>query len=136
MRHTELFEGILCALYIGFVTAMRRMKGTGLVLCVLVLSLSFGIICVQVLLHRVRKKGDYIMRRYTYPYNGKQFVLNTNTLEVHNLDKESSLCQINEIKNDHVYNCDSYEEAEIYTIMVLNRSCNGCAYCMPEKNTG
>ena len=76
------------------------------------------------------------MKRYSYPYNGKQYVLNTNTLEVHDLDRETSSCKINEIKSDHVYNCDSYNEAVIYSQMHLQRSCNGCAYCMPEKNTG
>lgn len=76
------------------------------------------------------------MRRYIYPYNGKQFILNKNTMEVHDLDKESSLCQINEIKSDHVYNCDSYSDAELYAAMIQGKKCNGCAYCLPEKNTG
>lgn len=76
------------------------------------------------------------MRRYNYPYNGKQFVLNTNTAEVHNLDKETSYCRINEIKNEHIFNCDSYGQAQLYSLSFCKTSCNGCAYCMPEKNTG
>ena len=76
------------------------------------------------------------MRRYTPPYNGKQFVLNQNTFEVHDLDRETTSCKINEISDDHVYNCDSYSDAEIRSMMIYNRTCNGCAYCMPEKNTG
>lgn len=76
------------------------------------------------------------MRRYMQPYNGKRYVLNKNTLEVHDLDRETTLCKINEIKSEHVYNCDSYEEAQSYSIMILQASCNGCAHCMPEKNNG
>lgn len=76
------------------------------------------------------------MRRGISPYNGQQFVLNKNTLEVHNLDKETQLCRIDEIKPEHVYNCDSYDSALLYSAMMLHKNCNGCAYCMPEKNTG
>lgn len=76
------------------------------------------------------------MRRYNPPFNGKQYVLNKNTLEVHDLDRENSLCKVNDIKTDHVYSCDSYSDAELYATMVLQKNCNGCAYCMPEKNNG
>ena len=76
------------------------------------------------------------MRRYEPPYNGKRFILNKNTLEVHDLDREQSSCRIAEIKNEHVHSCDSYSEAELYSIMVLQQKCNGCAYCMPSKNNG
>ncbi len=76
------------------------------------------------------------MRRYNPPFNGKRYVLNRNTHEVHDLDREIFLCRIDEIKSDHVYQCDSYSEAQTYSIMLDQRSCNGCAYCMPEKNTG
>lgn len=76
------------------------------------------------------------MRRYIAPFNGKRYVLNENTLEVHDLDRETSRCLINDIKHEHVYNCDSYDEAEMRSVMVLQRKCNGCAYCMPEKNNG
>lgn len=76
------------------------------------------------------------MRRFNPPFNGKRYVLNENTLEVHDLDCEQTSCRINEIKDEHVYSCDSYSEAEMRSIMVLQRRCNGCAYCMPEKNNG
>ncbi len=76
------------------------------------------------------------MRRFNPPFNGKRYVLNENTLEVHDLDREQSSCRINEIKDEHVYSCDSYSEAELRSVMVLQRGCNGCAYCMPEKNNG
>lgn len=76
------------------------------------------------------------MRRNNPPYNGKRYVLNKNTCEVHDLDKETSNCRINEIKTQHVYNCDSYEEAQIYAIMLLSRNTNGCHYCLPQKDNG
>lgn len=75
------------------------------------------------------------MRRYNYPYNGKQYVLNQNTLEVHDLDRETHECKIDKIEPDHVYNCDSYEEALGHSIMILQKKCNGCAHCMPERDT-
>lgn len=76
------------------------------------------------------------MRRSESPYNGKRYILNTNTFEVHDLDREQTGCRINEIKIEHIYSCDSYTEAEVHSIIVLNQRCNGCAYCMPEKNNG
>lgn len=76
------------------------------------------------------------MRRYIAPYNGERYVLNRNTHEVHDLDRETTYCRINEIKSNHVYNCDSYESAQAYSIIVDQRDCNGCAYCMPEKDNG
>lgn len=76
------------------------------------------------------------MRRYNPPFNGERYVLNKNTCEVHDLDREHSNCCINIMSNDSVYNCASYHEAELYAIMLLQRICNGCAYCIPEKNEG
>ena len=76
------------------------------------------------------------MRRSYYPYNGKRYVLNKNTLEVHDLDRETNYCKVNDIKSDHVHNCNTYLDAEMYARMFLKGSCNGCAYCMSEKNTG
>lgn len=76
------------------------------------------------------------MRRYNPPFNGMRYVLNRNTHEVHDLDRETSSCRINEIKAAHVHNCETYEDARLYSIMLDGCSCNGCAYCMPEKNNG
>lgn len=68
------------------------------------------------------------MRRCNSPFNGKQFVLNKNTGEIHDLDRETPQCQIDEIKPEHVFNCDTYTEAVIFASMLaVNR--NGCAYC-------
>lgn len=75
------------------------------------------------------------MRRYTSPFNGKRYLLNKNTGEIHDLDRETSRCLIDEIKPEHIFNCDSYEEAVVFSSM-LNLRRNDCAYCMPEKNNG
>ena len=74
------------------------------------------------------------MRRYNPPFTGEQFVLNTNTLEVHDLDREKSVCKINDIMPEHIHNCESYIAAGSYSLMVFEKSCNGCAYCMPERH--
>ena len=40
------------------------------------------------------------MRRYTSPFNGKRYVLNKNTGEIHDLDRETSHCRINDIASE------------------------------------
>lgn len=75
------------------------------------------------------------MRRTTPPFDGSRYVLNRNTHEVHDLDREQSLCQIDKIKPEHVRNCDSYSDAEMASVMLDGYTCNGCKYCMPEKHT-
>ena len=37
------------------------------------------------------------MRRANTPFNGKQFILNQNTGEIHDLDRETPLCCIDKI---------------------------------------
>lgn len=76
------------------------------------------------------------MRRYTPPSNGERYVLNHNTHEVHDLDHETSFCCIEKIKDEHIYNCDSYIDAQMRSVMLDNYPCNGCAYCMSDKNIG
>lgn len=76
------------------------------------------------------------MRRHISPFNGNRYVLNKNTCEVHDLDRETQSCKIDAISASHVYNCESYEVAQAYSTMILGKPCNGCAYCMPEKNNG
>jgi hypothetical protein len=56
------------------------------------------------------------MRRYQVPFNGKQFIGNTNSNQVHDLDQEDTNengCQIDEIEHDHVqtFSPDTLEEA-------------------------
>lgn len=75
------------------------------------------------------------MRRSNHPYNGKQFILNKNTFEVHNLDRETQSCKIDEIKLEHVHSCNSYLEACVHSGVQMLPQCNGCAFCMPEEHT-
>jgi hypothetical protein len=77
------------------------------------------------------------MRRYNPPFNGKRYLLNTNTGEIHDLDNETSYCRIDQINLNHIYMADSYEEAQIHAIFVSNISNpNGCYYCIPSKDNG
>lgn len=76
------------------------------------------------------------MRRYNLPYNGLRYVLNTNTGEIHDLDNEHSGCNINAIKPEHVYNCDSYVAAQIHASIVVPVTPNGCHYCLSGRDIG
>lgn len=76
------------------------------------------------------------MRRHNPPYNGKRYVLNKSTCEVHDLDHETENCKIPEIKPSNAYNCDSYEEAQLLAVMLHTRSANGCRYCLQQKDNG
>lgn len=39
-------------------------------------------------------EGELIMRRSQTPFNGKRFLLNINTGEIHDLDNETAECKI------------------------------------------
>lgn len=80
------------------------------------------------------ERSDF-MRRCNSPFNGNRYVLNKNTGEIHDLDRETSCCRINDIKSEHIFNCSSYEEAVVFSSMLDIRR-NGCDHCMPEKNNG
>lgn len=73
------------------------------------------------------------MRRYNPPFNGKRYVLNHSTHEVHDLDVETSDCRINTIKNASIFNCNSFEQAEFSSIWVDGHNCDGCYYCMLKE---
>ncbi len=73
------------------------------------------------------------MRRNDAPFNGKQFILNKNTGEIHDLDRESPLCCIDKIEIDNIFACDTYAEAVLFA-SVLGITRNGCANCIPEHH--
>lgn len=75
------------------------------------------------------------MRRYQPPFNGKQFLYNSNTNEVHDLDRESPLCKIDLIHLSHIKMFDDKISAVVYQQMIGKRT-NSCFYCMPEFHTG
>lgn len=78
------------------------------------------------------------MRLYKLPYNGQRYLLNQNTGEIHDRDNETDACKINEIKPDHVYNCDSYSIALIATELFTHKKIkgNGCYHCLKGKDQG
>ncbi len=65
------------------------------------------------------------MRRYYPPFNGKRFIGNSNTSEVHDLDNEKPLCQINEIRPHHIvtFTPDTLQQAHA-------QGYDNCAYCI------
>ncbi len=76
------------------------------------------------------------MRRLSPPFNGKRFLLNLHTGEIHDLDCETESCHIDSIALDHIYMADSYDEALVHAVMVERRQPNGCHYCIPSKDIG
>lgn len=73
------------------------------------------------------------MRRTEAPFNGKQFLLNKSTGEIHDLDRETPECRIDETDSDLIMCCDTYAEAVLFASVVgIDR--NGCEHCMPERN--
>ena len=63
------------------------------------------------------------MRRCNSPFNGNRYVLNKNTGEIHDLDRETSCCRINDIKSEHIFMrkllfflpCLTSEETDVLT---------------------
>ena len=76
------------------------------------------------------------MRRYKAPFNGSRYVLNEATGEIHDLDRETSLCQIDEMNPFNVINCTSYEDAALRAAFLSVNGANGCYYCNPSKDNG
>lgn len=76
------------------------------------------------------------MRRHNPPFNGKRYLLNRNTGEIHDLDNETVSCQIDEIKTEHIWMDDSYMNCKIASVMLNCHSSNGCFYCLKEKDNG
>ena len=73
------------------------------------------------------------MRRANAPFNGKQFILNQTTGEIHDLDRETPLCCIDKIDAEHIFACDTYAEAVLFS-SVIGVKRNGCPHCMPERH--
>ena len=76
------------------------------------------------------------MRRFNPPFNGKRFLLNKHTGEIHDLDRETDHCHINSISSDHIYMGDSYMSCLLYAQTIHCPGPNGCFYCQPEKDMG
>lgn len=65
------------------------------------------------------------MRRYRSPFNGKRYIGNKNTMEVHDLDNEKAACQIDEIKTEHIvtFTPDTLSTAH-------SQGFDNCAHCI------
>ena len=74
------------------------------------------------------------MRRFQMPFNGKRYLLNINTGEIHDLDNEASECQIDKINPEHIRTEDSYMSCLILSKMLNCPSGNGCYYCLRDKD--
>lgn len=64
-------------------------------------------------------------RRQRAPFNGKRFIGNTNTNEVHDLDNEKAGCKIDLITVSHIktFIPDSHEQAK-------REKFDNCAHCI------
>lgn len=76
------------------------------------------------------------MLRYDPPFNGKRYLLNKNTGEIHDLENETDLCRIDDIRPEHIYTDTSYMNCLIRATVKGCPKPNGCFYCLPEKDNG
>lgn len=75
------------------------------------------------------------MRRNYPPYNGKRFLLNLSTNEIHDLDQETKNCQIDEIKSFNLMMFDTMQEAQIH-LSFAGKEKNGCYWCNKSFDKG
>lgn len=68
-------------------------------------------------------------RRHRSPFKGSRYIGNTNTNEVHDLDNEKAVCQIDEIMSEHVrtFSPDTHAEAK-------RKGFDNCAYCIGDSD--
>ncbi len=74
------------------------------------------------------------MRRYGNPYNGKRYLLNTNTNELHDLDNEKTECKIDQILTWHIKMFDYLSDGLEYQRQTAGYS-NGCYWCLPAYHS-
>ncbi|MFC0525795.1 hypothetical protein ACFFGV_19640 [Pontibacillus salicampi] len=69
------------------------------------------------------------MRRHQHPFNGKRFIGNNNTNEVHDLDNEKTRCEIDKILLNHVktFIPDTHSEAK-------RQNFDNCAHCIGNSH--
>lgn len=68
-------------------------------------------------------------RRFKPPYNGKRYLANTNTNQVHDLDNEQTGengCQIDEIKPEHIKMYDDLSQ-------VYLNGFENCDHCIKKS---
>lgn len=77
--------------------------------------------------------GEVMARRVQGPFYAKKFLLNVNTLELHDLDNEKTACQIDKIEYDHIFMFNSLLEARI-ALQARGRQLNGCHHCLRSED--
>jgi hypothetical protein len=75
------------------------------------------------------------MIRPKSPFNGKRYLANTDTQEIHDLLKEKPGCRIDEIAREHVHMLDNYQEV-MDLINTPHGDWIGCVHCLPGLETG
>ena len=75
------------------------------------------------------------MIRPQTPFNGRRYLANTNTQEIHDLLNEKMACRINEISKDHIQMLDSLHEV-LDLVITFHKSWNTCAHCLTNLDTG
>jgi hypothetical protein len=64
--------------------------------------------------------------------NMSRYLANRNTREIHDLTKKQKNCKIEEMNPEHKIPLESIEQVKEY----VKAGYNGCAWCLPEYNTG
>ena len=75
-----------------------------------------------------------MIRTYS-PFNGKRYLANTDTQEIHDLLKEMPACRIDEIPREHVQMLDNYQEV-LDLVKTTSYDWIGCDYCLSDISIG
>lgn len=69
------------------------------------------------------------MRRFHWPFNGRRYIGNKNTMEVHDLDNEQIACQIDDIDPQYIvtFGPDSLETAH-------DEGFDNCVHCIGKPH--
>lgn len=71
------------------------------------------------------------MLRYQFPFDGKRFLLNKSTHQIHDLENESTMCHINDVNLEDIQMYDT--ENEIIDIVTYDEY-DGCYWCLQRYN--
>lgn len=76
-------------------------------------------------------KGSAIMIRYEEPFDGKRFLANKRSKEIHDLENSSSMCNIDNISEKNILMIESENEV---VDLCHSEGYNGCYWCLPRYN--
>lgn len=66
------------------------------------------------------------MLRYQSPYYGMRYLADKSTMIIHDLEDESSMCNINDIDEENIIMLDSEEDV---SELIDSEDFNGCYWC-------